>query len=679
MYRLSRLSLLLLLPLASCVELEEDADLGEVESEISGSGAMQADLWHQSRAGTGMINSDGSPSCTVTKIAPHFVVSAAHCPFTVGRSVTYYGADDWHLFRQNTAGIVKKNIRPGVIGSASCSDKHDINGDFADIAVVQVDREDTVGVTAVMAWRYPGEWSAGEKVGAGSHDGDPNTSGLLKQINDVLWSSDGDDGLFHSDSDQVNPGDSGGPFYVNGRVVGVLNGTCDWAFKAGYTTVPWHLPWILDTIGYRWSGMTSVARSYSGTTAESFRAVSEKVCQYACENRTGCVAYNFLPTPTGTDCWLKSTVTGSTASTIYRGAVRWAPPHSSRTGNVVGFLGGDGVGDAVVHRVGSGIREIFTDGNGVLKSKLITDLTSPAVQSNITAYRRADGVSAVVYRNGSRLLEVALVGTQWQTNDLPIYIGISPKGDPAAYVRADGISAVVYRNSNNHIIELSLVGSTPDSGSVVNGWWMRDLTVELLAPPADSDPTAFVRSDGYSSIVYQAGGQIYEMYMGKDHAWSWGSPSGIANGEPAAASTAKPSGFVHHDGTNGIVYRAYNGKVVELYLTSDGWIPRDLTFNSGVTAVGDPQGYVRADGQYSSVVFRDSIGHIRENANGTLWDMGVQPIGTDPVPFVRTKGDDAVLFAKPASGLLTPSRAQELRLSFDTGWIPHDLSTEAGE
>jgi hypothetical protein len=272
----------------------------------------------------------------------------------------------------------------------------------------------------------------------------------------------------------------------------------------------------------------------------------------------------------------------------------------------------------------------------------------------------------------------------WQTFDLPIYLGISPVGDPAAYVRADGINAVVYRNSNNHIIELSLVGSTPESGAVVNGWWMRDLTVELAAPPANSDPTAFVRSDGYSSIVYQAGGQIYEMYMGGDHVWSWGSPSGLASGEPPAHATAKPSGFVHHDGTNAIVYRADNGKVVELYLT-DAWRPRDLTFNSGVTALGDPQGYVRADGLYSSVVFRDTNKHIRENANGTLYDVtasfGGELAGTDPVPFVRSRGDDAVLYAKPVTLGGTPSRAQELRLSFDStaGWVPHDLSTEVNE
>jgi hypothetical protein len=676
MYRLSALVLL-----AGCIA---EPVTGEAITEINGASATQADLWHQSRAGTGLINTNGSPSCTTTKIAPGFLLTSAHCPFYAGRAVHYYGVDDWHLWTQNTSNVVKETVPPGVVNDVTCGGKDDSHGNFADVSVVEVDREDTDDVKAVMEWQYPGPDAEGEKVGAGRHDDNVNTTGLLKQVPGITASGDDSGGGFHTTKNETDSGDSGGPFYVNGRVLGVLNGTCNDATVAGYTSIPFHLAWILDTIRYHWAGMDPITRQYYGNSlVPSFHADTEKVCQYACEARKECLAYNFQFTTQANNCRMLSTITGSTVNVDFHGAVRYAGPHSSRTGTVVGWIGGDGGFDAVAHRMIDGrIIEIWNESNGTAHYTSIFDGNTPVTSSSLTAYRRADGISSVVYRSGSRLIEIARVGGDWQTFDLPVYIGIQPVGDPAAYVRADGISAVVYRNSNNHIIELSEVGN--ELGAVINGWRMRDLTVELSAPPATSDPTAFVRSDGYSSVVYQAGGQIYELYMGQDHRWSWGVPSALANGAPAAASTAKPAGFVHRDGTNAIVYRSAGtpSKVVELWLDSNGWHPRDLTAG-GAAPVGDPAPYVRADGLYDAVVYRSSTNHIWELAGGAAYDLtgtyGGLAAMTDPVPWIRHSGGDSVLYGAIQSPLQFAGLAEELLLTFTSGWHANDLSNDVNE
>jgi hypothetical protein len=119
---------------------------------------------------------------------------------------------------------------------------------------------------------------------------------VLRAVDDTLASSDDSGGGFQTDHVQVDPGDSGGPFYYNGQVLGTATGYClPLCWEAKYTSVPHRLDWILKVIGFSLplSGWAS-DRYISGTPIGSFWGATELTCEYACANTNGCGGYNFL-------------------------------------------------------------------------------------------------------------------------------------------------------------------------------------------------------------------------------------------------------------------------------------------------------------------------------------------------------------------------------------------------
>jgi hypothetical protein len=620
------------------------------------------------------------PGCTATRISARFAITSLHCQSSVGDLVRFY--DTGPGFAAGATGRVERVIvRPGLSGDgAACSDSTsncvDSSGLFADVALLQLssgtsgNEADLEGPHAILAWTYPGSGTSGKKVGAGAHNGNTNSNGTLLQVVDTLDSGNDSNGRFDSTDDDVDPGDSGGPFYVGSKIVGTLWGKWWVPFDHYniYTSIPRHLNWILTNIGYTWPGQPSQTNTiYAGTAIQSFLG-TELECQYACDKTSSCEAYNYLTTVSS--CGLYANA--GSASTF--SGMRSALKHGASSGNsneVVGYVRSDGY-HSVVHTATNGrLHELYLGGASNWTAGDIQG-AAPAIASKLTAYRRADGINAVVYRStGNRIIELALTGPQWTWADLSAWGGETPAGNPVAYVRGDGISAVVYRGATTgHIIELRL-------GS--RAWIATDLTAQSgSAVTASSDPSAYVRSDGFNSVVFRSGSQIWELYQtnggtSNGGTWAWGVPSQLAVGAPAAAS--RPFGYTHHDGANAVVYRSTGNQIIELFVGGSGWSWGQL----GSGAAGDPTAYVRTDG-VESVVFRTSAGQVMEltNTPWQTWNLtaaaGATTTVTNPAVYQRRDGYNSVLFETSAN------HVDELfwRRGADS-WHVGDLTGIAGE
>jgi hypothetical protein len=248
--------------------------------------------------------------CSGTRIAPDYVITAAHCGVAAGNTVRFFSAGSAFPQSSDTARSVDKvGKRPGT----STSDWEDENGIFSDIAILKLDGPTvTTGTFAKLAWLYPGDDAFGEKVGNGAHEDISSNFGILRRKYDTTWTSSDADGPFRTSEDAVNVGDSGGAFYYQSKLLGVLSShdLFSGVWRARYTSVARHLHWILDVINYEWPGMPPVnGRWLQGAASTSFFGKSHLVCQYACDNTSTCAGYNYLSTLD--QCNLLSTVTSA--------------------------------------------------------------------------------------------------------------------------------------------------------------------------------------------------------------------------------------------------------------------------------------------------------------------------------------------------------------------------------
>jgi Trypsin len=610
--------------------------------------------------------------CTATRISARFALTAAHClgndmMAQVGDLVGFY--DSGPSNPSGRARIEQRHARTGVDVDACRFDQDcvDSDGHFADLALLRLSADnenDLEGPHATLAWSYPGSGIPGKAVGAGMHGGQVNLERTLRQSSDELDDAHDVNGEFWTDEAQTDEGDSGGPFYVGSRVVGVLAGAGSVGLDTygRYSSVPYYINWLLTKIGYQWRGQPPLANTvFVGNPIES-SSNGELACQYACEKTTTCEAYNWLESVKS--CGLYSNVSPASTQTGWRGALKHGRTGSS--GDAAGYVRADGI-QAVVHAgIDGRVRELALTG----PQWTVADIhgTAPLVTSRLTALRRADGTDALYYRGtGNRIIEIARTASGWKPFDLTTVTGGAlAAGAPVAYVRSDGVTAVVYRASSGHIIELRL-------GS--RGWIAADLSVASGSSViATSDPSAFVRSDGQNSIVFRSGMHIWELYQSNGQPWDWGVPSQLtATAPPAAAS--RPVGYTHRGGINAIVYRSTGDQIIELFLVGTQWQWGVLA--SG--AKGDPAAYTRNDGR-EAVLFRNAFGHIIEAANTTSWSTanlttitGAGVPAGDPYVYHRRDGRNAVLF-ESAGHVNEVSWARGM-----PAWSALDLTTQSGE
>lgn len=660
--KLSKLVILTTLVTSACLTSEadlEEEDLGETVVAINGDTSLASQFM--------LDRAVKIPGCTATRINARFAITAAHCNPSVGDPVNFYTTGPG-VSTQN-ARIEQVIFRPGVTGPACNADSDDCfdsAGDWADVALLRLsatNESDLEGAHATLLWTYPGSGAAGKKVGAGGHDGNPNPTGILLQVSDETSSSDDSDGRFDTVDADTDGGDSGGPFYVNGRIAGVLWGQWWVPFDHYniYTSIPHHLNWILTNIGYSWRGQPSQANTmYFGTVLQTFIG-TERMCQYACEKMASCEAYAHN---TALDsCSLISEATGVSTVGGFRGALK----HGARTGNsndVVGYVRSDGL-NAVVRTASNGrIHELLMN-----RAWGVSDIHGVAqgVASKLTAYRRSDNIDAIVYRSiNNRIIELSRTNGVWSSSDLTTLAGAeAAAGSPTAYIRTDGVSAVIYRGaSTGHVIELRL-------GS--RGWRATNLSVASGSNTvALTDPTATVRSDGLNSVVFRSISGISQLSQANGGNWSFDIPS-AGNGAPVTAS--RPYVYTHRDGTNAIVYRSIGNQVMELTLQNGQWTSNVLVSGG---AAGDPIGFVHTD-RSDEVVYRTSTGSLMElrNPQSTLFNLttltGASTSSTDPSMYHRGDGVSSVLFETAAN------HAIELFSRTTTSWSDGDLTTLTGE
>jgi hypothetical protein len=284
----------------------EEAHLGTAESEIID--GQPAQVWMQQRAVS------LSTGCTGTIISNTHVLTAAHCLPVVG-STTVQFYNNSTIPSATKVGITNVSFRLGV--NPFTDDLDDVNGDFADIAILTLAQPiPATSTKAPLAIFYPGSDGSGIQVGRGQHDGNSNSSSVLRFAINGLYSDDNSDGYFYTNDDRVNPGDSGGPIYTNGELQGDLWGywLVAFAMRNKYTAVSYHLPWILSTIGFTGSfSQTFQNLVMVGNTIQNIGTSDLNTCKLACMQNSSCFGYSFQPFPFSL-CSLRSNDVGADLS-----------------------------------------------------------------------------------------------------------------------------------------------------------------------------------------------------------------------------------------------------------------------------------------------------------------------------------------------------------------------------
>jgi hypothetical protein len=664
---MSSLHHLLFVGLASCAV----TDVELTTQDIHGTGAALASQFQADRA----IDNAG---CTATRISAQWGLTAVHCLMSEDMQVMFYSNPSGHDFNL-TGNIAQVVPRPGVDAMACLTNNqcNDTSGVFSDLVLLRF-RNTVSGTTdsldapqATLEWQFPADGTAGKIVGGGRHNGADNFVAKLMQITDTIDGGE-DNGAFYTNTDVSEPGDSGGPFYVGDRVVGVIRGQLPGS-ATKFTSVPRHLDWILATIGYKWSGTPShLGLVYNGTLMQSVVA-TERICQYACDKTQSCEAYNYFSG--NHSCGLYTAVTGAHAQTGWRGGLHYGQS-TGKSNEVVGYVRSDGFNSVVHKGINGNIHELFLSGLTWSHGE-IAPLANEPIAGKLTAYRRADGTNVVVYRSThGRVIEVALTGSGWVPADLTNWGGNTAAGDPVGYVRADGVSAVVFRSADGHINELR---------HGTQAWIPTDLTVASNGTGnlASSDPTPFIRADGLSSVVYRSGSTIIELFKAPRSPWAIGGPASLAvpaNGgtgsAPAAAVGSRPYGFTHRNGVAAILYRSTANRMIELRLEGS-WKFEDIT-SSGQLVGGDPVAHVRSDA-IDAVYYRSTSNEMHELTRAPLaaWNLsamyGVTGMTTDPSVFIRNDETDHVLYGLPSN------RVGTLMYDVGFGWSQTNLTFSAGE
>jgi hypothetical protein len=233
------------------------------------------------------------------------------------------------------------------------------------------------------------------------------------------------------------------------------------------------------------------------------------------------------------------------------------------------------------------------------------DLTSAAKAPQATGlpmgYVRHDAVPSIIYRAAKvrgkdTVYELGNRDTGWQTLDLcaGAPAGCNPSASVFGYVRADATSSVVFTSrvgNENHVKDVAW-----DNGA--KSWHEWDMTSVAKGPAAYGSPSAYVRGDKASAIVYcHPNGEIREIASTSS---GWKDTSLMPEGsgaEPANCDLCQPFPLTTSDSQSVVVYLGFDSHVHMLHLVGQSWAHHDLTTESKakVDAYPCPTAYQRAD------------------------------------------------------------------------------------
>jgi hypothetical protein len=226
------------------------------------------------------------------------------------------------------------------------------------------------------------------------------------------------------------------------------------------------------------------------------------------------------------------------------------------------------------------------------------------------------------------------------------------QGDPAAFLRADGYGSVVFRSISQEVYE---------DFQHEAAWGSGNLTQYAEAPTIAGDPVGYVRGDGVTSIVVRDSlGSVRELYLLGD-GWHDANLS-LISFAPGAASNPHP--LVRADQVSSLYFRNTDGGLSEIYLAGN-WISGALALPANVKAAGEPSTFVGGDSR-NNVIFRSQAGEVFQltaAAASHVWSAtsltlatGAPPAASDPQGYERGDGVDAVVYRTASGAVFELSR-----------------------
>jgi hypothetical protein len=176
------------------------------------------------------------------------------------------------------------------------------------------------------------------------------------------------------------------------------------------------------------------------------------------------------------------------------------------------------------------------------------------------------------------------------------------EGDPYGFATSDGEIHVIYTSRGGDVCEFVKEPGRP--------WGYVNLTKEVRAPKADSDPRGFhVPWMGSEHVVYTSNSRDVVEIRWINRGWE---VFNISKATDAPPSDGEPMGFIWPAIERYfVVYKSRFGQIIEMAGAGGDWSWRDRSEETDApVAEGNPDGYVQYRDSTQIITYRDRDDHI---------------------------------------------------------------------